>query len=72
MKFVKAQGTSILYCPMNKKTLDFIDVKHNLTNDVFEVAGWDTEELCKEEIKTFDNPSEWTIVTKVTQVTIAE
>lgn len=32
--------TSILYCPMTKKTHEFITERYERTKDIFEAVGW--------------------------------
>lgn len=69
MQIIK-NDISILYCPMNKRTGEFITARYEPTTDVFEAIGWKTKELCKQDIQNMDEPSEWTIVTKMSQMTI--
>lgn len=58
-----------LYCPMKKKTNEFVTERYELTNNIFEAIGWETEELCKKDIAEMDEPKEWTIVIKIIEET---
>lgn len=59
-----------LYCPMNKKTNEFVTERYEQTHNIFEAIGWETEELCKKDIEEFDEPKEWTTVIKIIEETV--
>lgn len=70
----KAIGTktSILYCPKLKNENQYVDEKYNPTDDIFEAIGWKTKEQCQKDIQDFDEPEDYTIVKKITTVTIEQ
>ena len=69
---IKDYDIHYLYCPRHKKTNQFVDKDCNLTNDIFEAVGWETKELCKQDIQDMDEPNNWKIVLKIIQETIVE
>lgn len=62
--------TSILYCPKLKTKNQYVDEKYNPTEDIFEAIGWKTEDQCSKDIQCFDTPEDYTIIKKITTVTM--
>lgn len=63
---------SIIFCPRNKFTGEYIDERYNPTKDVTEAIGWKTKEECQKDIDTLDSPKEWEIVLKHTTINIGK
>ena len=61
---------SILYCPRNKNTGEYVTERYEPTEDIFEAIGWRTPELCKKDIASFDEPDEWEVAKKITTMTM--
>lgn len=68
-RFLKGK-TSILYVFRNKLTGEFVDEDGNPTEDIFEAVGYPLYSEALNALKTFDEPDEWYIVTKITNVSI--
>lgn len=61
----------ILYVYMNKN-FEFIDEQGNITDDIFETAGYADLDRAIKERKDFDEPHEWKIVKKKVTMTLEE
>lgn len=68
-KFLKSD-TSVLYVFRNKDTGDYIDEDGNMTESVLEAVGLPVYEDAVKSLIEFDEPYNWYIVTKITNVTI--
>lgn len=66
MQTVLNRKQSILYCPRNIKTGEYVTERYEPAEDIFEAIGWNTPELCKRDIATFDEPDEWEVAKKIT------
>lgn len=62
---------NILYIFMNKN-FEFTDEQGNITEDIFEAAGYVDLERAREEREKFDEPEEWKIVKKRITMTLEE
>lgn len=62
---------NILYIFMNKN-FEFTDDKGNITEDIFEAAGYKNLERARKERKEFDEPEKWKIVKKRITVELEE
>ena len=61
----------VLYIYINKN-FEFIDEEGNITDDIFEAAGYtDLDKVIKER-EEFDEPHEWKIVKKRITMTLEE
>lgn len=61
----------ILYVYMNKN-FEFVDEQGNITDDIFEAAGYTDLDRAIKERKDFDEPNEWKIVKKKVTMTLEE
>ncbi len=64
--------TSTIYCAKLKNENQYIDENYNPTNEIFEAIGWKTKEQCNKDIQNFDEPTNYTIVKKITTVSIEQ
>lgn len=55
---------SVLYCPRNIETGEFVDMGYNPTDDITEAIGWKTPAEAKLDISHFDEPDNWKVVKK--------
>lgn len=62
---------SKLFVYMNKK-FEFIDDNGDVTKDIYEAVGYGSLEEAKKHLADFDEPTDWRIVTKYTNVEIGE
>lgn len=62
--------SSVLYCPRNKTTGEYVTDRYEPTDDIYEAIGWKTIKLCKEDITHFDEPEEWEVAIKVVTMTM--
>lgn len=67
-KTMNKNQTSMLYCPMTKKTQEFVTERYERTKDIFEAVGWSTLKQCIEDIENMDEPENWTYAIKITNV----
>lgn len=63
---------SVLYCPRNIETGEYIDERYNPTDDISEAIGWRTPEDCKKDIANLDEPDMWEVVEKIITMVIVE
>lgn len=61
----------VLYIYMNKN-FEFIDEEGNITDDIFEAAGYKGLDRAIKEREEFDEPNEWKIVKKRITMTLEE
>ena len=61
----------VLYIFMNKN-FEFIDEEGNITDDIFEAAGYTDLDRAIKEREEFDEPHEWKIVKKRITMTLEE
>lgn len=61
----------VLYIYMNKN-FEFIDEEGNITDDIFEAAGYKDLDKAIKEREEFDEPNEWKIVKKRITMTLEE
>ena len=61
----------VLYICMNKN-FEFIDEEGNITDDIFEAAGYTDLDRAIKEREEFDEPHEWKIVKKRITMTLEE
>lgn len=71
-KEVYKKYKSKLYCPRNKITGEYIDGRYNNTEDIAEAVGWETKDLCIKGIQEFDEPNEWEISVKFTDIIVGK
>lgn len=63
---------SIIYCPRNIETGEYIDSNYDPTEDITEAIGWKTPEEAKLDISKLDEPEMWEVVKKYTHVHVEE
>ena len=61
----------VLYIYMNKN-FEFIDEEGNITDDIFEAAGYTDLDRAIKEREEVDEPNEWKIVRKRLTMTLEE
>lgn len=62
---------NVLYIFMNKN-FEFTDEEGNITENIFEAAGYKDLERARKEREEFDEPEEWKIVKKRITVELEE
>ena len=68
-RFLKGT-TSILYVFRNRQTGEFVDEDGNYTEDLYDAVGYQVYEEAYRALETFDEPEDWYIVTKITNISI--
>jgi len=64
--------SKVLYVYMNKETNEFVDEDFNPTDNIFEATGYDNYDTAVKALENFDEPEDWTVVSKVITITIID